>query len=68
MDEDCGCGGHHRRHEDHCGCGMHGDGHAYRRRFFTKAEKLEKLKSYAEELKNELKAVEEKIKEMQSQR
>jgi hypothetical protein len=47
---------------------MHGDGHEYRRRFFTKAEKLEKLKSYAEELTNELKAVEEKIKEMQSKK
>jgi hypothetical protein len=68
MDEDCGCGGHHRRHEDHCGCGMHGEGHGYGRRFFTKAEKLQKLKSYAEELKNELKGVEEKIKEMQSQK
>jgi phage-related tail protein len=47
---------------------MHGDGHGYRRRFFTKAEKVEKLKSYVEELKNELKAVEEKVKEMQSQK
>jgi hypothetical protein len=47
---------------------MHGEGHGYGRRFFTKAEKLEKLKSYAEELKNELKGVEEKIKEMQSQK
>jgi hypothetical protein len=68
MDEECGCGGHHRRHEDHCGCGMHGEGHGYRRHFFTKAEKIEKLKNYAEELKNELDAVEEKIKEMQSPR
>jgi hypothetical protein len=66
MNEECGCGMHHHRHEDPCGCGMHGDGHGYRRRFFAKAEKVEKLKSYAEELKNELKAVEEKIKEMQS--
>lgn len=65
MDEDCGCGMHHR-HEDHFGCGMHGDEHGYRRRFFTKAEKVERLKSYADELRNELKAVEEKIKEMQS--
>jgi hypothetical protein len=66
MDEECGCGGHHRRHEDYCGCGMHGEGHGYRRRLLTKAEEMEKLKSYADELKNELKAVEEKIKEMQS--
>jgi len=68
MDEDCGCRMHYRRDEDHCGCGIHGDGHGYRRRFFTKAEKVEMLKSYMEELKNELKAVEEKIKEMQSQK
>jgi hypothetical protein len=65
MDEDCDCGMHHHGHEDHCGCDMRGNGHGYRRRFFTKAEKLEKLKDYAEELKNELKGVEEKIKEMQ---
>jgi hypothetical protein len=68
MDEDCGCGMHHWGDEDCCGCGMHGDGHGYRRRFFTKAEKVEKLKSYMEELKNEMKAVEEKIKEIQSQK
>jgi len=66
MDEECGCGMHHSRHEYYCGCGMHGDEHGYRRRFFTRAERLEKLKSYAEELKNELKAVEEKIEEMQN--
>ena len=66
MNEECGCGMHHHRHEDPCECGMHGDGHGYRRRFFTRVEKVEKLKSYAEELKNELEAVEEKIKEMQS--
>jgi hypothetical protein len=66
MDEECGCGGHHRRDESYCGCGMHGEGHGYRRRFLTKTETMEKLKSYADELKNELKAVEEKIKEMQS--
>ena len=45
---------------------MRGEGHGYRRRFLTNAEKMEKLKSYADELKNELKAVEEKIKEMKS--
>ncbi len=66
MDEECGCGGHHQRHEDHYGCGMHGHGHEHRRRFFSKAEKIEKLKNYADELKKELKAVEEKIKEMQA--
>ncbi len=66
MDDECGCGMHHGRHNDYCGCGMHGHEHGYRRRFLTNAEKIEKLKNYAEELKKELKAVDEKIKDMQS--
>ena len=41
-------------------------GNGHRRRFFTKAEKAEKLKSYAEELRKELTAVEEHIKGLQS--
>ncbi len=43
---------------------MNGYTQGYRRRFLTKAEKTEKLKNYAEELKKELEAAEEKIKEM----
>jgi hypothetical protein len=66
MDDECGCGMHHGKHDDYYGCGMRGHEHGYRRRFLTKAEKTEKLKNYAEELKKELEAVEEKIKEMQS--
>ena len=66
MNDECGCGMHHGRHDDYCGCGMHRHDQSYRRRFLTKAEKTEKLKNYAEELKKELEAVEEKIKEMQS--
>jgi hypothetical protein len=66
MNDECGCGMHHGRYYGYCGCGMHGHEQGYRRRFSTKAEKTEKLKDYAEELKKELKAVEEKIKEMQS--
>jgi len=66
MDEECGCRTHHREHGGYCGCGMHEYRHDYQRRFLTKAEKIEKLKNYAEELRKELKAVEEKIKEMQS--
>jgi hypothetical protein len=66
MNDECGCAMHHGRHDNYCGCGMHEHEQGYRRRFLTKAEKMEKLKSYADELKNELKAVEEKIKEMQS--
>jgi len=45
---------------------MHDHEHGHRRRFLTNAEKTEKLKNYAEELKKELQAVEDKIKEMQS--
>ena len=66
MDDECGCGMHHGRHYGYCCCGMHGHEQGYRRRFLTKAEKTEKLKDYAEELRKELKGVEEKIKEMQS--
>lgn len=66
MNDECGFGMHHGRHEGYCGFGMHGHDEGYRRRFFTKAEKTERLKNYAEELRKELKAVEEKIKEMQS--
>ena len=49
----CGCGAHH-----------HGDEDSHHRRFLTKAERLEKLKKYAEELRKELNAVEEHIKEL----
>jgi len=66
MNDECGCVVYHGRNGSHCGCGIHGHEQGYRRRFLTKAEKTEKLKNYAEELKKELKAVEEKIKEMQS--
>ena len=66
MNDECGCGMHHGRHDDYCGCGMHGHEHGYRRRFLTKAEKAERLKNYAEELRKELKGVEERLKELQS--
>ena len=67
MDDECGWGMHHGRQDGCCCCGgMHGYKHGYRRRFITKAEKTEKLKNYAEELRKELKGVEERIKEMQS--
>jgi len=47
-----------------CGSSHHLNGHG--RRFLTKTEKTEKLKSYAEDLKKELAAVEEHIKELES--
>jgi len=49
-----------------CGPPHHERKHRHGRRFLTKAEKVEKLKSYAEELKKELAAVEEHIKELRS--
>jgi len=57
----CGCRPHHHRegHEE-------GYEHGHGRRFLTRAEKVEKLKSYAEELRKELAAVEEHIKELKS--
>jgi len=59
MYRECCCGHPYREEK-------HGHRHRHRRRFFTKAEKVEKLKSYAEELRNELRGVEEQIKELQS--
>ena len=50
----CGCGAHHYE-DEYC-----------HRRFLTKAERLEKLKKYAEELRKEIAAVEEQIKEFKS--
>jgi hypothetical protein len=58
MCRECGCGSHH--HEEEHG----GHEHQRRRQFLTKAEKAEKLKNYAEELRKELAAVEEHIKEL----
>jgi len=58
----CGCGPHH--HEEGHREEGHDEGHG--RRFLTKAEKAEKLKSYAEELKKELAAVQEHIEELSS--
>jgi hypothetical protein len=55
MYRECGCS---------CGCGPHHheEGHGRGRRFLTKTERVEKMESYAEELKKELAAVEEHIK------
>jgi len=49
-----------------CGLPYQEREHGHGRRFLTKAEKVEKLKKYAEELRKELSAVEEHIKELQS--
>jgi len=53
-----------------CGCGppyhLEPHRHPYGRHFLTKEEKIEQLESYAEELKKELAAVQERIKELKS--
>lgn len=51
-----------------CGYGVNHHEHGrFRVRRLTKEEKVKKLESYAEELKKELAAVEERIKELKSQ-
>ncbi|MFQ6053399.1 MAG: hypothetical protein ACE5OO_04120 [Candidatus Bathyarchaeia archaeon] len=45
---------------------MEEHGHHYVRRFLTRAEKAEKLNRYAENLRKELAAVEDRIKELES--
>jgi hypothetical protein len=57
MCKECGCGPHHN---------VKGEGGFRGRRFLTKAEKAEKLKGYVEELRKELSAVEERIKEVEA--
>jgi hypothetical protein len=58
-------GEHHEREACSCGGGHHGHGR-FQRRFLTKEEKIEKLENYANELKNELVAVQDHIKELKS--
>jgi hypothetical protein len=53
--DDCSCG---------CGEGHHGHGRFARRRFLTKEERIQKLENYADDLKKELSAVQERIKEL----
>ena len=56
----CGCGSHQHEEGQEETCI-----HSYVRRFLTRAEKVEKLKYYAEELRKELTAVEEHVKELE---
>lgn len=64
MCKECGCELHHVT--ESCDCGCHGESHGHhKRRFLTKAEKIERLQNYAEELKKELAAVQERIKELE---
>jgi len=67
--KECGCD-HDYDYDCGCGCGSEhhrgGQGHMRRRRFLTKAEKIERLQNYIEELKKELAAVQERIKDLKS--
>ena len=62
----------HEEHDEHHGYGRHCymQGHhgyeRFNRRFLTKEEKIKKLENYAQELKNELAAVQERIKELKA--
>jgi membrane protein involved in colicin uptake len=51
-----------------CGCetSTRCEGQPHGRRFLTKEEKIKKLENYAEELKKEIAAVDERIKELKS--
>lgn len=51
--------------EGDCGGNCRGPAHHMQRHFITRAEKIERLKEYAETLKKELQGVEEKIREME---
>jgi hypothetical protein len=63
MHKEYGCEERHERGPCYCGGGHHGHGQ-FQRRFLTKEEKIKKLESYAEDLKNELAAVQDHIKEL----
>lgn len=58
---------HPQGHDLHggCGCGAHGS--EFQRRFYGKEEKLGKLEKYLSDLKKEVKAVEELIKEIKEE-
>lgn len=47
-----------------CSMGHMQDEHLHFRRFLTKEERIKMMEKYAEELKNELKAVEEQINDL----
>lgn len=55
----CGCtDDHHGRYRESCCCG----GDRFKRRFFTREEKIAMLEDYLKDLQAEMKAVEAKIK------
>jgi len=66
MCKECGCEEMH--HTEDCGCGESHHGHKrFGRKFLTKEEKIQRLESYAEDLKKELSAVQERMKELKGE-
>lgn len=57
------CCGHveYQREIHGCGCGCHIAGHEAHRRFFSREERVERLKAYLQNLKAEMQGVEEQI-------
>ncbi|NWG10694.1 DUF5320 domain-containing protein [Candidatus Bathyarchaeota archaeon] len=68
MCKECDC--EENYHEDDCSCGCREWHHGHKRfgvrRFLTKDEKIKKLENYAEDLRKELTAVQERVKELKS--
>lgn len=58
------CGHEHAMDKSGCGCGCHGHGW---RQYRTRDERREGLEKYREELRQELQAVEERLKEFGGQ-
>jgi hypothetical protein len=58
--DQCGCGG--RSGCDCCDCSCEGGG--FRRRYQTKAEQTAELEEYLKDLKAEVQAVEERLKDL----
>jgi len=65
MDGNQSCNMQPHPNEGDCNGNCNGPAHGMRRHFITKAEKLERLKEYAEQLRKEIQGVEEKIRELE---
>ena len=69
-DSNCGCGGHGHHEVSRAGihgsdcCSMHGHG---KRRFFSHKEVIAKLEEYLNDLRSEIKGVEERIAELKKE-
>ncbi|HHW29616.1 MAG TPA: DUF5320 domain-containing protein [Syntrophomonadaceae bacterium] len=59
------CKSEHHHHGGWCGCGCGG---GFKRRFFTREEKIAKLENYLKDLKAEMEAVEAKIKRLKEEK